>query len=230
MNENQLTIVKEYDFNKPGIHEIDYLLEDIIKDCRNRYFHTFKFKLVFEINFTNISNNEEVNFTITPRSMEFKTEFYGLVKKTRNSQRTGLIYNQRNNFERKIFITLFEKNIHSYLKLQIRLMHRHFFKIISQNPDYNQTLCKNLVNLFHFACRKWFLYNNPQCWFKKSYNYTYSNRNNKIVFNILVWILFLLRYSTGLAVFFKNVHVNFSKKLNNYIQYSTKFTSIFIWS
>ena len=41
-------------------------------------------------------------------------------------------------------------------------MHRHFFKKISQNHDYVQTQCNDLKNLFHFACRKWFLYNNPQ--------------------------------------------------------------------
>ena len=33
--------------------------------------------------FTNFSINEEFNFTITQRSMEFETEFYGLKKKNR---------------------------------------------------------------------------------------------------------------------------------------------------
>ena len=42
-------------------------------------------------------------------------------------------------------------------------MHRRFFKIISQNPEYVQTHCDDRNNPFHFACRKWCLYNNPQC-------------------------------------------------------------------
>ena len=42
-------------------------------------------------------------------------------------------------------------------------MLRHFFKKISQNPDYVQTHCNDRRNPFHFACRKWCLYNNPQC-------------------------------------------------------------------
>ena len=42
-------------------------------------------------------------------------------------------------------------------------MHRHFFKKLSQNRDYVQTHCNDLNNPFHFACRKWYLYNNPQC-------------------------------------------------------------------
>ena len=41
-------------------------------------------------------------------------------------------------------------------------MHRHFFKIPTQNHEYVQTHCKNLNNPFRFARRKWYLYNNPQ--------------------------------------------------------------------
>ena len=79
---NGSIVVKEYVFNKPDIHEIDYLLDDVIKDCRNKYFHTFEYTLIYNIKFTNISNNEEFNFTITHKTMEYKTEFYGLKKKS----------------------------------------------------------------------------------------------------------------------------------------------------
>ena len=41
-------------------------------------------------------------------------------------------------------------------------MHRHFFRKLSQNRVYIQTHCNNLNNPFHFACRKWYLYNSPQ--------------------------------------------------------------------
>ena len=33
-------------------------------------------------------------------------------------------------------------------------MHRHFFKKLSQNPDFFRTHCTDLNNPFHFACRK----------------------------------------------------------------------------
>ena len=75
------TVVKKYDFNKPDFDEIEFLLYDIIKDCRNMFFHTFDYRLVCDIIFTNSSNNEEVNFTITHKSMEFETDFYVLKKK-----------------------------------------------------------------------------------------------------------------------------------------------------
>ena len=82
---NESTVVKEYDLNEPDIHEKDFSLDDIIKDCRNKNFHTFEYRLAYEIKFTNISNNEAVNFTITHKSMEFNTEFYGLNKKIKNA-------------------------------------------------------------------------------------------------------------------------------------------------
>ena len=39
---NEFSVVKECDFNKPDIHEVDFLLVDIITPCRNKYFHTFE--------------------------------------------------------------------------------------------------------------------------------------------------------------------------------------------
>ena len=53
-------------------------------------------------------------------------------------------------------------NISYYLKLSIPKCHRLFFKKGSQNPEYIQTHCNDLNNPFHFACRKWYLYNNPE--------------------------------------------------------------------
>ena len=83
LKEKQLTVVKEYDFIKPDVHEVQYLLVDIIKDCINKYFITFEYRLVYDIKFTNISKNEEVNFTITYTSMEYETELFGLNKKSK---------------------------------------------------------------------------------------------------------------------------------------------------
>ena len=42
------------------------------------------------------------------------------------------------------------------------MCHRQFFRVISQKCDYVQTHCNNINNLFPFACRKWYFYNNPQ--------------------------------------------------------------------
>ena len=67
MNEN--VIVKEYEFNNPHIQQIDSLIDNSIRDCHNKYFHTFDHICEYDLNFTNIGNNETVNFTISDKSM-----------------------------------------------------------------------------------------------------------------------------------------------------------------
>ena len=160
INKNKLFVVKEYEFDKKDIHEIDYLLDDVIKDCRKNYFHTFEYKLVYDINFTNISNNEEVNLIITHKSMEFKTEFYGLNKKIKNARQNGFVFNQINNFKIKIYSNLSYINIHYHLRLGAPPLHRQFFIKLLKNRDYIQTHCNNPRNPFHFACRQWYKYKN----------------------------------------------------------------------
>ena len=44
---NGSTYVEKYDFNEPDIHERDYLLDDVFKDCRNRFFHTCSNEIVY---------------------------------------------------------------------------------------------------------------------------------------------------------------------------------------
>ena len=143
INENKLTVVKEYEFDKTVIHEIEYLLDDVIKPCRKNYFHTFEYKLVYNIKFTKFSNNEEVNLIITHKSMEFKTEFYGLNKKTKNARESGFVFNQIKNFKIETYSNLSYINIHYHLKLGAPPLHRQFFKILSRNRNYIQTYCND---------------------------------------------------------------------------------------
>ena len=74
------------------------------------------------------------------------------------------IFNQINKLTIKIYSNLSNINIHHYLKLRIPIMHRQFFKKLSQNCDFLQTFCNDRRNPIHFACRQWYSYNNPQ-WF-----------------------------------------------------------------
>ena len=145
-NENQLIVVKEYEFDKTDIHEIDYILDDVIKDCRKKYFRSCECRVFYDLCFKNISNNEEVNFAVTHRSMEFKTEFYGLNKKIKNARENGYIFNQINNFKIKILSNLSHINIHYHLRLGASPLHCRFFKMLSRNRDYIQTHCNDFNN------------------------------------------------------------------------------------
>ena len=132
-NENQLTV--EDQFDNPLIQKIVSIIENSLRDCHNKYFHTFDHICVYDINFTNITNNETVNFTISDKSMHL----YELNIKLTAARENGFIFNQVNNFKTKIDSNLSHINIHYYLKLRIPILHRHFFKKLAQNPDYIQT-------------------------------------------------------------------------------------------
>ena len=159
MNNNQLTIVKEYKFDKPHIQKIDSLIDNSIRDCHNKYFHTFDHICEYNLNFTNITNNETVNFTISDKSMGM----YELNKKLTIARENGFKFIQINKLTIKIYSNLSNINIHYHLKLGASPLHRQFFIKISKNRDYIQTHCNDRKNPFHFACRQWYSYKNPQC-------------------------------------------------------------------
>ena len=66
---NENVIVKQYEFNKPLIQKIDFLIDISIKGCYDKYLHTFDHLCDYDLNFTKIGNNETVNFTISDKNM-----------------------------------------------------------------------------------------------------------------------------------------------------------------
>ena len=158
MNKNQLTIVKEYRFNEPPIQKIDSKIDKSIRDCHNKYFHTFDHICEYDLNFTNITNNETINFTFSDKCMGM----FELNKKLAIAREHGFIFTQIKKLTIKIYSNLSHINIHYHLRLGASPLHRQFFKILLKNRDYIQTHCNDHRNPFHFACRQWFSYNNPQ--------------------------------------------------------------------
>ena len=154
---NENDIVREYEFDNPPIQNIDSLIDNSIRDCHSKYFHTFDHICEYDLNFTNIINNESVNFTISDKSMGM----YELNKKLSLVPERGFKFNQINNFKIKIYSNLSNINIHYHLKLGASPLHRQFFRKISKNRDYIQTHCNDRRNPFHIACRRWYSYNNP---------------------------------------------------------------------
>ena len=124
MNENQLTIVKEFELDKPPIQKINSLIDNSIRDCHNKYFHTFDHICENDLNLTNIGNNESVNFTISDKSMGLSE----LNKKLTLARDAVFLFNQINNFKIKNYSNLFHINIHYYLKFQVPMDQRLFFK------------------------------------------------------------------------------------------------------
>ena len=155
MNANRLTIVKEFAFNKPPIQKIDSLIDNSIRDCHKKYFHTFDHVCEYDLNFTNIANSETANFTISDKGMGM----YELNKKLVIPRERGFKFNQINKLTIKINSNLQRINICYYLKHCIPICHRLFFRRISQSKEYIENFCNDINNPFHFACRIWYLAN-----------------------------------------------------------------------
>ena len=97
INENKLTVVKEYEFKNPLIQNIDSIIDKCYRDCHNNYYHTFECECVYDLNFTNITTNEIVNFKISDKNLGM----YELNKTLSIARQRGYIFNQINNFKIK---------------------------------------------------------------------------------------------------------------------------------
>ena len=155
MAENKLYLVKEYNFDNPNIKNIDSIINNSIRDCRNKYFHTFDHECVYDLNFTNINNKKTLNFTTSEKN--FMT--YELNKKINKSLKRGFKFNHINKLTIKIYSNLSHINIHHRLMIGSPRLFYHFFRKIAHNPEYIQTFCNDHRNPFHFACRQWYSYN-----------------------------------------------------------------------
>ena len=49
---------------------MDSKIDNCIRDCHNKYFHTFEYKCVYDIEFKNIGKNEIINLAIADKSMK----------------------------------------------------------------------------------------------------------------------------------------------------------------
>ena len=92
MAENELYIVKEYKFDNPLITEIDSVIDKCFRGCHNSFFHNFKYECTYDFKFTNITNNETINLTISNKSMTL----YELNKKLTISRQNAFMFNQIN--------------------------------------------------------------------------------------------------------------------------------------
>ena len=157
INQYELTVVKEYEYENILIQNIDSIINKCYRDRYYKYFHTFSYECVYDIIFKNITNNEIVNLTIVGRGMGM----YEINKKLTIARKNSFKFQQINKLTIKIYSNLSYKNIHYHLTLGASPLHYRFFKNFLKNRDYIQTYCNDINNPFHFACHHWYSYNNP---------------------------------------------------------------------
>ena len=98
MNEN--VIVKEYEFEKPLIHKIFSINDKFIRGCNSTNFHTFDHICVYDINFTNIINDEINNLTISDKTMSL----YEFNRKLAFVGQRDFIFNQLSKLTKKFVV------------------------------------------------------------------------------------------------------------------------------
>ena len=92
MNENELYVVKEYKVDNPINTEIASIIDKCFRDCHNNYFHKFKYECIYDIKFTNTTNKEIINLTISGKNMGL----FELNKKLNVAEQNGFMFNQIN--------------------------------------------------------------------------------------------------------------------------------------
>ena len=90
MNGDELYVVKEYIFDNPSIQKVDSLIDNSIRDCHIKYFHTFRYVCIYDIELTNITNNEIIIISISVESMNL----FEINKKLKLARQRGYIFNQ----------------------------------------------------------------------------------------------------------------------------------------
>ena len=120
----ELTVVKEYEYYNILIQSIDSIINKCFRDCCYKYFHTFSYECVYDINFRNITNKEIVNLTIVGMSMGM----YEKNKKLSIVRKNGFKFKRINKLTIKIYSNLSYINRHYHLTLGASPLHYRFFK------------------------------------------------------------------------------------------------------
>ena len=131
-------VVKEFEYIGPDIERTDLIINNCARDCFKKYFHTFKHRCICNIEITN---------------GDFVKGVFSEKKLKKIARGNGFIYK----LTIKISSSPSNVNICYYLIFPIPIMNRHFFRIISQKPDYLKTFCNDLNTPFHSACCSWMI-------------------------------------------------------------------------
>ena len=132
--------VGEYEFIRLVVNRMDYIINNSATDYYIKYFQTYKFRCLFDIETTN---------------GDFVGEISSVKKLKQIVREFGFIHK----LTIKVDSSLSNINTSYFLKFRKAMCHIHFFETVSQNPEYVQTHCNDLNNPFHFACCRWFLDN-----------------------------------------------------------------------
>ena len=112
---------------------------------------------MYDIEFTNTTTKEEGFLNFRHDCLEFITENYGINKRVINAKNKKFLFDEILKLTIKFFSSLSNIIIFYYVKHRIPIVHRLFFRIISQNPAYVKTRSNDMENPLNLAIRKWMI-------------------------------------------------------------------------
>ena len=142
IKENELYVVKEYKFDNPLITDIVSIIDSCFKDFQNISFHNFKYKCIYDIKHTNITDFEIFSLTISGKSMNW----YDLKEKLKFARHNGFILNQLNKLTINFYSQILYINIGYYLKVQKPMCHRQFFRVIPEKSRVSRKVLQRCGN------------------------------------------------------------------------------------
>ena len=128
------------------------IIDSCFEGCHKNCFRKFKYKCIYDIKPTKITIFEIIDLTITGEN----TKLYDVNKKLKKARRNDFMNNQVKKLTAKIYSHQRYIDICFYLKVQIPMHLRQFFRVISQSPENVGNFGNNLNYFFHSAYQKWF--------------------------------------------------------------------------
>ena len=120
LNDNQESylVVKQYEFDNPNKDDINYIINNSLKNCADKYFHTFTYQCKYIIKFVNMENNEEIILDIIIND-RCKNQNKEICRKIRNAKKNNFKFVEIVKLTIEIYSNWENININYMLKLKI---------------------------------------------------------------------------------------------------------------
>ena len=125
-------VVKEYEFHKPLLSEINSIIDNCKRDCYYNNYHKHKMTLEYHGSFTNERINEMFDLTIS----KIAVGQCELNERLKIARRNAFRFIQISKLTIKFSAKQSQMTLSYYFKHRFPIIHSQFFRKIAQNKKY----------------------------------------------------------------------------------------------
>ena len=154
-----MEFVKEYVFYYINIENVDEIIVKASSDYSDRYFHSYSFRLIFNVKIIDERDNKTKNKV-------FKYTSGGRILLLCRMRKKGYKLIRINKLKLRYYGNIDDLNICYRLKLGLPFspLEVAFYKNIATNDDYENNYCVPIQSDFTEKCIMWYLYNKAKDW------------------------------------------------------------------